>query len=124
RPVQIDDITADRRSAPYASGYTSIQTRSLIAVPLLKAGRWHAKLYVHEPRPRRWTEAEKVLVLDVAERTRDAVERARAESALRESEARLRHVLAAANAGWWEWDVKTGASVWSDENFALHGVSP
>ena len=66
---------------------------SNIGVPLNKDGRWVASLSVHHGSPREWTPAEIELVPETAERTWAAVERARAEKALRESEGRFRSVF-------------------------------
>jgi len=54
----------------------------------------------------------------------DITERKRAEEALRLSEERLRFAMAGADAGAWEWDVRTGAIVWSPESYELFGVDP
>jgi len=70
-----------------------------ITVPLLKQGHWVATLAVHSLTPRPWTVDEVRLVEDVAERTWAAVERARAEAALRESEAKYRAVFNSINEG-------------------------
>ena len=92
RTLIVEDCLADPRSAgeAYTATWASIGTRALVVVPLLKGGRLTAILYVHEPKPRRWSTAEISLAEDTARRTWAAVERARAEVALRESEARLR----------------------------------
>ncbi|MBL6458999.1 PAS domain S-box protein [Belnapia sp. T6] len=92
RTLVVEDCLTDPRAAgdAYAATWASIGTRSLVVVPLLKAGRLVAILYVHEPRPRRWSTAEISLTEDTAHRTWAAVERARAETALRDSEERLR----------------------------------
>jgi PAS domain S-box-containing protein len=60
----------------------------------------------------------------VARATRYAVERSRAQSALRESEARLRLAQEAANAGTWEWDLQTNRNYWSEELWKLYGLEP
>jgi PAS domain S-box-containing protein len=87
----VEDFLADRRAGQdYAETWASIETRALIVVPLVKGGRLRAILYLHEPQARSWTDDEARLAREVAERTWDALERARAEAALRESEARLR----------------------------------
>ncbi len=54
----------------------------------------------------------------------DITERKRAEANLRASEERLRYSLHAAAAGSWNWDISTGAIVWSPENYQLHGRDP
>lgn len=89
------DCHTDPRAAGEgpAAAWASIGARALIVVPLAKEGRLAAIFYLHEPLPRRWTDAEVALAEDIAERTWDAVERARAEVALRASEARVGGVL-------------------------------
>ena len=44
--------------------------------------------------------------------------------AVRESEERLRFSLHAASAGAWEWDILSGKSTWSPENYALFDLEP
>jgi PAS domain S-box-containing protein len=92
RTLVVEDCLTDPRSAgeAYAATWAGIGCRSLVVVPLLKEGRFRALFYLHEPAPRRWTASEAELARDVAERTWDAVERARAETELRDREERLR----------------------------------
>jgi PAS domain S-box-containing protein len=80
--LRVIDIHVDKRSAPYAIAYDSIGTRSMLVVPLIKAGRLTSILSVGASDPRRWTDEDVALTEDVAERTWAAVERARAEEAL------------------------------------------
>ena len=61
-----------------------------IAVPLVKEGVWVGVLSVLNIQPRDWAPTEIEVVLEVAERTWAAVERTRAERALRESEEKYR----------------------------------
>ena len=68
---------------------------ALLIVPLVKQGRFVAALAAAQAEPRAWTSEEVALVEDVAERTWAAVERARAEAAFRESEARYQALFAA-----------------------------
>jgi PAS domain S-box-containing protein len=85
-----DDVAADPRVG--AEGLPAFErwgVAALIAVPLIKHGRFTAVLSVQSGVPRRWTEAEIALVEEVAERTWDALERARAEAESKESQAML-----------------------------------
>src|SRR5690606_10277769 len=52
-------------------------------------GRLMAVFYVHQAEPRRWTDDEVTLTRETAERTWEALERARAENALRQLNATL-----------------------------------
>ena len=70
-----------------------------VEVPLVKDGRLVAVLCVHASGPRAWTEAEAALVEETAERMWHAIERARAEKALRESEKRYRTLFESIDEG-------------------------
>jgi PAS domain S-box-containing protein len=54
----------------------------------------------------------------------DITERYAAQQALRESDARLRMAQQAARVGTWEWNIRTGASVWSEMIWELLGLEP
>jgi PAS domain S-box-containing protein len=92
RTLTVKDSGTDPRAigSGVAEVWASIDLRAVVAVPLVKGGRFVAFLYLHDPQPRPWTAEEEALAREVAERTWDAVERARAEAALRASEARFR----------------------------------
>ena len=81
--------------------------RANVCIPLMKRGRWVAALYLQQTSPRRWTDSEIALTVEVAERTWAAVERARSEAALRESEERFAQFANASSAGLWIRDAKT-----------------
>ncbi len=66
---------------------------ALVEVPRLKHGQLVAVLAVHQARPRNWKGSEIVLLEEVAERTWAVLERARAEAALRASEAEFRKLF-------------------------------
>ncbi|WP_165359680.1 response regulator [Lichenibacterium minor] len=79
------DILADLVYDPAA--WAGIETRAFVSVPLLRDGRLKAILYVNQREPRRWSPGDVELIEGVASRIWDAVERAQAEKALRDSEA-------------------------------------
>ena len=94
RTEVVEDVLADPRQVH--ATWQAIDTRAFVSVPLVRDGRLTASLYVNAREPRRWASHEVDLIELVAARTWDAVERARAETALRESEARFRLMADAA----------------------------
>ncbi len=54
----------------------------------------------------------------------EIAERNRAEAELKSSAAQLATAQTIARMGSWEWDVRTGKLLWSDENFRIHGLQP
>jgi PAS domain S-box-containing protein len=52
----------------------------------------------------------------------DITERKRAEDKLIENQTRFDHALKATHAGVWEWDMRTGENIWSDELWELYGL--
>nr|WP_295836554.1 PAS domain-containing protein [uncultured Azospirillum sp.] len=98
--LRVDDVATDPRTSGGgpASAFASIGARSLLVVPLLKAGRLTAILYLHETKARHWTDTDAALAEDVAERTWAAVERALAEAALRAANKALMRERAAVEA--------------------------
>jgi PAS domain S-box-containing protein len=71
-------------------------TRGLISVPLKRNGIVRATLWVSSQQPRLWQDGEVALVEDVAARLWEALERARAERALRDANALLEQRIEAA----------------------------
>lgn len=90
--VIFEDVLTEPLTAgeAVAEAFETITMRGAITVPLIKGGRFAAALYAHSRSPRKWTQGDEALVREVAERTWSAVERARAEAGLRDSEARFR----------------------------------
>ncbi|WP_052402799.1 PAS domain S-box protein [Muricoccus aerilatus] len=92
RIVVVHDVWEDARtsSSDILTAYTAISLRAFVIIPLVKEGRLTAYLYAAHSEPRRWSDEDVLLAREVAERTWAAVEQARAEAALRESEGRFR----------------------------------
>ena len=84
----VEDLLAD--PAQVHDTWRALDTRAMVSVPLVRGGRLRGSLYVNVREPRRWTGHEIAIIELVASRTWEAVERARAEVELRESEARFR----------------------------------
>lgn len=102
--VIIDDIQASPSlSDKEKRFYHFLSVSSFIAVPLVVNRKLAWTLNVISTSPRTWTNEEITLVKEVSKRTWDAVKRARAEQALRESEEKLSLALKAANMGIYEW---------------------
>ena len=93
--LAVADITADPDNANpvIAASYDENSIRAFVATPLVKDGRLVALLFAHHRTPRPWMPADVALIEETAERTWAAVERARAEEALRLAEERYRRQL-------------------------------
>jgi len=91
--LRIDDTTVDPHTKDDLEALNAIMARAVVSVPLFKDETFVVNLNVHQNAPRAWTSAEVELIEAVAERTWEAVERARIESALRESEERHRQIV-------------------------------
>jgi PAS domain S-box-containing protein len=88
--VVFDDAETDPRTYANANALKAISAQSVVNVPVTEHGGFVALLYLNHATPRTWREDDLALISEVAHRTRTAVERLRAEQALRESEARLK----------------------------------
>ncbi|WP_246276865.1 PAS domain-containing protein [Microcoleus asticus] len=94
RAVSASDVEADPKLSPdQRAAYAAIQIGAYIGIPLLKEGEFVAGLAVHASGSRTWTPDEVSLAEEVADRTWAAVERARAEAALRDSEELKQRIL-------------------------------
>jgi GAF domain-containing protein len=95
RRLVVHEVHTDARfQASERAALEALQIGGAAAVPLVKSGMLVATLALHTVAPREWTEWELSLIEETAERTWASVERARAESAMRESEMKLAVELA------------------------------
>lgn len=94
--VASNDIEAEQRlPGSLVDGFRSIGVRAYVTVPMLSSGCLRGMLSVQAAEPRHWSESELALIEAVAERSWEALERARAGMALRESEQLFRMVIEA-----------------------------
>ncbi|WP_175492475.1 PAS domain S-box protein [Methylocapsa palsarum] len=101
RTAVIFDAATHPLTGGAAVAYALIRTRALICAPVVRDGVLAGLMFVLNERSRRWTEGDVLLVKEVAERTFASAERARAESRLRESEARFRNLADSAQVMVW-----------------------
>ncbi len=121
----VNDVSTDPRfTETERDAMHERQMAAFIGVTLIKGGRMVAAFGANNVTPRNWTPIEIALVRDVAERTWEAVERARAESALREREHRFRLALSASGGGSWTWDPRTNYAHWDDVFRTRFGFTP
>src|SRR5215831_5070324 len=92
--VVVCDVATDPRfSEPQRAIMRDREIAAFAGVMLLKGGRLVAAFGANNATPRNWTTREVELIRDVAERTWESVERARAEAGVRRSEERLAFLL-------------------------------
>ncbi|GGE90381.1 hypothetical protein GCM10011404_24150 [Sphingomonas prati] len=110
--LDMPDLTsAEQFSAQARSAYGALGIRAALGTPLLRNGRLAAVLLVADTRVRQWTNGDRELLRGAAERTWAAIQRARAEAALGESEDRQRALIEgvpqfvwrAGDPGQWTW---------------------
>src|SRR5262245_161760 len=123
-PVIVSDIRTDPRFTDARAKLLSQRIVALLRVMLRKEGRWVATFGVNSSSPRNWTHDEIALIEEAAERMWSAAERARAETALRDSEERLRLVLDVSAAGSWTRDPDADHIDWDLGFRRLYGFAP
>ena len=85
----VEDAYVDPRTKATADALTAISARSFINLPVTEEGGFVALLYLNHETQRVWSPEEIAFVRDVADRTRDAVERRRVEADFAALTARL-----------------------------------
>lgn len=99
RTVVIDDVHAGEFTQAQKAAYVGVDMVGVVAVPLVKNGAWVATLVVHSRASRNWTGREVAIIEETAERIWAAVDRARAEAALRASEEKYRTLFESIDEG-------------------------
>jgi PAS domain S-box-containing protein len=92
--VVVHDVAADERTAHAGEGLRALGVRAIFNMPLLESGRLAALFFLNHGEPRHWTEADGAFIAAVLDRTRNAIERRRAEEQLRELAASLEQQVA------------------------------
>lgn len=90
----VEDSRLDPRTAETSAVLEAISARSFINMPLTEQGGLVALLFLNHAEPRQWSDDDLDFVREVAERTRDAVERRRAERDLADLAASLERQVA------------------------------
>jgi|GEM_PF-1011951 len=99
-PLIVDDQTTTNLKKPHErQASTNLGVYASMTVPLIKEGRWTANFGVLQSSTRKWKDNELAVLVDAAERTWAAVERAKSEAALRESEEKFRSIVETAGEG-------------------------
>jgi len=98
--VEGDAATEPDRPESERAAFAAIQVRGHVDVPLVKADAFVAGLTVHFRDAREWIVEEVGLIEQTAERTWAAVERAKAERALRAGEERFRSLFESMDEGY------------------------
>lgn len=126
-PLFFTDVQSDPNlSKTDKSSLAAMDTGAVIAAPLRQGQRNFIWAFVVAMRgPRRWSRDELLLLEETAERTWAAMERARAETALRESDERFRQFAEASSGALWIRDANTLAMEYvSPANARIYGVEP
>ena len=93
RNLVLHDITRDAATAPHAAAYRASGMGAALGIPLMKNGRLHAVLSVHDDRAHHWTPEQVALAEDMVDRTWFAVDSARAQAALRAERDQSRQIF-------------------------------
>jgi PAS domain S-box-containing protein len=100
-PFVVEDTGTDPRTAATLERYTRAGIHAAVCVPVLKEGRFVAAMAVHAVTPRRWRTDEVSLLVAVADRCRESMERGRIARALQTKEARYRTLVETMSAVVW-----------------------
>jgi PAS domain S-box-containing protein len=117
-------------SAAHLEAMRALSFRSMITVPVACGGELLGALTLfygrsgrrHTDEDVKFAEELAALAAQVVANARLFARHRRTEAALRDSDARLRLALDAANTGVWDWDVVADRVTWTEQIYALHGL--
>ncbi|MBC7843950.1 MAG: PAS domain-containing protein [Gemmatimonadaceae bacterium] len=112
--IEADATTHPDRPSVEREAFGAIDVRGHVDVPLVKGGRFVAGMTVQVCSRRDWSQHEVALIEETAQRTWAAVERVRAEVALRQSEERSAFVRRSSGVGFWYCDLPFDVLEWDD----------
>jgi PAS domain S-box-containing protein len=118
--IETDLQESDLRSLAESVGFHSVHSTPI----LTRAGEVIGVLSVFFKTRRRPTDWEIQLADLCARHAADAIEAAKAQHALRESEERLRLATQTGKVGIWDWDIVADHVSWTDSLYRIHGVKP
>ena len=118
--VQIDPGFAPHRHVAAAAGYRAVQSTPLCS----RNGEFLGIVSTHFRQPHRPSEHELRLTDLYARQAAEMIERKRAETALKRSEAQLAEGQRLSHTGSWSWNAETGELFWSQELYRIFGLDP
>ena len=108
----------------HENGYEGMRPHGHYAVPVVTGGETLAVLILSLPDGRERDEPEVVHLRAIADVLAGLIVRKRAEAAAEQSRGRLVEAQRIARVGSWENDLRSKASIWSDEQFRILGYRP
>jgi PAS domain S-box-containing protein len=103
-----DDVASDvRLSESERKRFASLDVASMVAIGIVRNGRWVGGIVVHQSTLRVWTPAEIMLIAETAERSWPAIERVHADKALQETQRQLEGALTVNRMAYWSWNRAT-----------------
>ncbi len=125
------EMTTDPAFLPWREEALRRGYASSVALPLMAGDTAFGALTIYSRKPAGFPDDELKLMTELAGDLaygitvlRLRLAHTQAEQTLRESEERLRLAHEAANSGAWEWDLRTGENVWSEELWRVYGLEP
>ncbi|BCJ40971.1 hypothetical protein GCM10010168_47300 [Actinoplanes ianthinogenes] len=122
RRLVIEDTQTDPYVAGISPALAEAQIGAQLVLPLVRGQGSTVALAVHQRTARSWTPEEVAIAEEAAGRAWAEVERARAETALRDSEERMRLAIRATGMVTWEWIPAEDRIITSDSFADVYGL--